>query len=199
LHRLDSGTLTIDGAVYRDPALIPRGTFGYVPQDPFLIDDTIRNNIALGVPETEIDEDRIALAIETVALDKFVSGLPQGTETRVGDRGIRLSGGQRQRIGIARAMYADPDVLVLDEATSSIDLTTEAEITDAINRLRGSKTLIVIAHRLSTVRECDRIFYLNGGRIVDSGRYDELAAKNSEFAAMVRHMEEKNFCREPLG
>lgn len=196
LHRLDGGTLTIDGVTYRDPTLIPRGTFGYVPQDLFLIDDTIRSNIALGVPAEDIDEVRFRRALSTAALDDFISHLPRGIETLVGDRGVRLSGGQRQRIGIARAMYADPDILVLDEATSSIDLTTEAEISGAINRLRGTKTLIVIAHRLSTVRECDRIFFLRAGRIINSGRYDELIRKNSEFALMVRQMDQKAVERE---
>jgi ABC-type multidrug transport system fused ATPase/permease subunit len=189
LHRLDCGMLSIDGTRYANSALIPRGTFGYVPQEPFLIDDTIRRNIALGLPDNEIDEDRLQTAIKLAAADRFVSELPHGLDTVVGDRGVRLSGGQRQRIGIARAMYADSDIFVFDEATSSVDTTTEAEITNAIGRLHGMKTIIVIAHRLSTVKQCDRIFYLKAGRIVDFGRYDELIRLNADFAAMVRQMD----------
>jgi ATP-binding cassette subfamily C protein len=189
LHRLEGGTLAIDGTSYRDPALIPRGTFGYVPQEPFLIDDTVRRNIALGVDDGDIDEARLRTAIQLAAADGFIGELPQGLDTMVGDRGVRLSGGQRQRIGIARAMYAESEILILDEATSSIDTTTEGEITNAIIRLHGTKTIIVIAHRLSTVRRCDRIFYLKAGRIVDSGPYDELARTNADFAAMVRQMD----------
>jgi ATP-binding cassette subfamily C protein len=188
LHKLDSGVLTIDDVSYHDPALIPRGTLGYVPQDPFLIDDTIRNNIALGIPDKEIDSARLRDAVANAALEELVRELPQGLETVVGERGVRLSGGQRQRIGIARAIYADPDILVLDEATSSIDMTTEAEISNAIARLHGTKTVIVVAHRLSTVRECDRIFYLKAGHVVNSGSYDELIRLNPEFAEMVRQM-----------
>jgi ABC-type multidrug transport system fused ATPase/permease subunit len=188
LHKPDSGTLFINDVCYPDPSTIPRGAFGYVPQDPFLIDDTIRRNIALGIPDNAVDDEQFARAVKAAALDEFIAGLPDGLDTLVGDRGVRLSGGQRQRIGIARAMYADPDVLVLDEATSSIDMTTEADITTAINRLHGRKTLIIIAHRLSTIRECDRIFFLDQGRVVASGRYDELIRKNTEFAAMAQHM-----------
>lgn len=187
-HKIESGELIIGNISCRDPASIPRGAFGYVPQDPFLIDDTIRRNIALGLTDAQIDEGQLSAAIKTAALEEFVSELPEGLETVVGDRGVRLSGGQRQRIGIARAMYANPAVLVLDEATSSVDITTEAEITDAINRLRGVKTLIVVAHRLSTIQKCDRIFYLKAGRVISSGRYDELVQKNADFARMVRQM-----------
>jgi ABC-type multidrug transport system fused ATPase/permease subunit len=196
LHKPDKGTITINNVSYPDPSAIPRGAFGYVPQDPFLIDDTIRRNIALGIPDADIDADKIASAIKTAALDEFIATLPDGLDTVVRDRGLRLSGGQRQRIGIARALYGDPDVLVLDEATSSVDLMTEADITAAINRLHGRKTLIVIAHRLSTIRECDRIVFLNHGRVVASGKYDELIDKNSDFAAMVQQMERS---AEPTG
>ena len=122
------------------------------------------------------------------ALDQFIGRLPAGLDTMVGDRGVRLSGGQRQRIGIARALYVDPDALVLDEATSSVDVTTETEITEAINQLRGKKTLIIIAHRLSTVRECDRIFFLEDGRLVASGRFGELVQSSAHFSEMVRQM-----------
>ena len=186
LHAPESGTFTIDGNNVASG--FPSGTFGYVPQDPFLVDDTIRRNIALGVADKDIDHDQLDKAIRTAALDEFFASLPNGLDTRVGDRGVRLSGGQRQRIGIARALYVNPDILVMDEATSSVDMTTEMEISDAINRLRGAKTLIVIAHRLSTVRECDCIYYLDKGRVVASGRFDELVRANAQFAAMVKQM-----------
>jgi ABC-type multidrug transport system fused ATPase/permease subunit len=188
LQGLDSGRMVIDGVVCTDPALVRRGIFGYVPQDTFLIDDTVRRNIALGIPDRDIDEAGVRRAIAAAAIEKVVADLPQGLDTVVGDRGLRLSGGQRQRIGIARAMYEDPEILVLDEATSSIDTTTEAEISDAVNRLRGRKTVIVIAHRLSTVRECDRVIFLKNGRLVDQGSFDDLVLINGDFAAMVRQM-----------
>jgi ABC-type multidrug transport system fused ATPase/permease subunit len=192
LHRLDQGTLAINGICYADPTQIPRGVFGYVPQDPFLIDDTIVRNIALGVPDADIDQRRIDDALKAASLDGFVAGLPGGQQTMVGDRGVRLSGGQRQRIGIARALYGNPKFLVLDEATSSVDATTEVEITEAINRLRGIKTLIVVAHRLSTVRECDRIVLLEKGRIVGVGTYDDLLKRSAMFAAMVAHLDHQS-------
>jgi ATP-binding cassette, subfamily B, bacterial PglK len=188
LNKLSAGSLSIGGVTCDDPGTMPRGMFGYVPQDPFLIDDTLRRNIALGVPDGNIDEDRLRTAIRIAALESFVAGSPAGLDMIVGDRGVRLSGGQRQRIGIARAMYRDPAILVLDEATSAVDATTEAEISSAINKLRGQKTVIVVAHRLSTVRECDQVFYLKDGRIVDRGRFDDLVARNEDFAATVRQM-----------
>jgi ABC-type multidrug transport system fused ATPase/permease subunit len=154
----------------------------------FLINDTLRRNIALGVSDDDIDEAQLRSAIRVAALDSFAAGAPAGLDTIVGDRGVRLSGGQRQRIGIARAMHRDPAILVLDEATSAVDATTEAEIGDAINQLRGRKTVIVVAHRLSTVRECDQLFYLKEGRIVDRGLFDDLVARNEDFAATVRKM-----------
>jgi ABC-type multidrug transport system fused ATPase/permease subunit len=188
LHKPDSGAVVINNVDYSDPSAIPSGTFGYVPQDSFLIDDTIRRNIALGIPDDEIDDAQLARAVTASALDEFIAGLPNGVDTLVGDRGVRLSGGQRQRIGIARAMYVNPNVLVLDEATSSIDSTTEADISAAINRLHGRKTLIIIAHRLSTIRECDRVVFLDQGRLAASGRYDEVIKKNASFAAMANQL-----------
>jgi ATP-binding cassette, subfamily B, bacterial PglK len=188
LHKLTDGSRSIGGIGYEDSETVPRGLFGYVPQEPFLIDDTLRRNIALGVSDNDIDEGRLRAAVRVAALDSFIAGVPAGLDTIVGDRGVRLSGGQRQRIGIARAMYRDPEILVLDEATSSLDATTEAEISSAINKLRGRKTVIVVAHRLSTVRECDQLFYLKEGRIVDRGLFDDLVARNEDFAATVHQM-----------
>lgn len=189
LHDIDSGSIAIDGMRYGKVDEIPKDLFGYVPQEPFLVDDTIRRNIALGLLRNEIDDARLMAALKVASLDAFVGGLPRKLETLVGDRGVRISGGQRQRIGVARAIYADRDVLVLDEATSAVDMATEAEISDAINKLRGVKTMVVIAHRLSTVRHCDRIFFMKEGSIVDSGTFEELMVRNNEFAAMVQLMQ----------
>jgi len=158
---------------------------GYVPQDVYLTDDTLRRNIALGCADDDIDEAAIARSLSLAQLNTVVSDLPLGLDTIVGERGTRLSGGQRQRIGIARALYHDPEILVMDEATSSLDSETEIEIARAIDKLSGDKTLIIIAHRLSTVRHCDLIVLLDDGRIVGSGGFDEMADRNADFNHMV--------------
>ena len=132
----------------------------------FLTDDTIRNNVAFGVKESEISEDNVLEAIELSQLSEFVAGLPDGLNTMVGENGAKISGGQRQRIGIARALYHKPKVLVLDEATSSLDLETEAEIVSEINKFKGKKTMLIVSHRLSTVSMCDQLFKLDKGKIV---------------------------------
>lgn len=139
---------------------------GYIPQQIFMLDSTIRKNVAFGVPEEEIDEDRIWEVLKEAQLDEFVRGLPKGLDTGIGERGIRLSGGQRQRIGIARALYDDPEILILDEATSALDNDTEAAIMEAINRLHGKKTLVIIAHRLQTIENCEMVYRVEGGRIL---------------------------------
>ena len=139
---------------------------GYIPQMIFLLDADIRKNVAFGVPEEEIDDERLWYALKEAQLDEFVKTLPEGVHTGIGERGIRLSGGQRQRIGIARALYNDPEVLILDEATSALDNDTEAAIMDSINRLHGKKTLIIIAHRLQTIEKCDMVFRVEEGNIV---------------------------------
>jgi ABC-type multidrug transport system fused ATPase/permease subunit len=132
-----------------------------------------------------INDEAVARAARIAQVDEFVATLPQGYETMVGERGIRLSGGQRQRIGIARALYHDPDVLIMDEATSALDGATEAAVMDMIHSLGGTKTLIVIAHRLSTVRACDVIYLLQHGKISASGSYDTLARTNPHFRTMA--------------
>ena len=137
---------------------------GYIPQMIFMLDDTIRKNVAFGVPEDKIDENRLWEVLKEAQLDEFIKTLPEGLETGIGERGIRLSGGQRQRIGIARALYNDPEVLILDEATSALDNDTEAAIMESINRLQGRKTLIIIAHRLQTIEKCDIVYRVEDGR-----------------------------------
>ncbi|MDD6733614.1 MAG: ABC transporter ATP-binding protein, partial [Lachnospiraceae bacterium] len=131
---------------------------GYIPQTIFMLDDTILRNVAFGIPEKEIDMDRFWEVLKEAQLDEFVRSLPERENTGIGERGIRLSGGQRQRIGIARALYADPDILVMDEATSALDNDTEAAVMESINRLHGRKTLIIIAHRLQTIEKCDIVY-----------------------------------------
>lgn len=137
---------------------------GYIPQTIYLSDDTIRNNVAFGIYEEEIDDEAVAEALKKAQLYEFVEGLSDGLETVVGDRGVRLSGGQRQRIGIARALYHDPEILVLDEATSALDNETEAAVMEAIDSLRGEKTMIIIAHRLTTIQNADVIYEITGGK-----------------------------------
>ena len=168
-------------------------SIGYVPQQIYLIDDTVRRNIAFGVDDVVIDEERLKVVIRMANLENVVDELPQGLDTVLGEQGIRISGGQRQRIGIARALYHDPEVIVFDEATSALDSEAENEISQAIQGLAQEKTLIIIAHRLSTVRMCEKLIFLNRGRITDIGTFDELMEKNSDFQRMV---ELNNICGE---
>jgi ABC-type multidrug transport system fused ATPase/permease subunit len=149
-------------------------TIGYIPQTIFLMDDSLRRNIAIGIADAEIEEVAIVEALKSAQLEDFVASLPEGLDTVVGERGVRLSGGQRQRIGIARALYHRPSVLVLDEATSSLDTETEHGVMQAVQALQGDKTVIIVAHRLSTVEYCDRLYRLDAGRIVDEGTFDEV-------------------------
>jgi ATP-binding cassette, subfamily B, bacterial PglK len=154
---------------------------GYIPQSIFLIDDTIARNIAFGVPDHLIDSDKLEKAIIATQLAEMIDELPDGIKTTVGDRGVRLSGGQRQRIGIARALYHEREILVLDEATSALDNETEKLVTDSISALSGLKTLIIIAHRLSTVERCTSLYRLEKGRIVQAGNYQKIALDTSEL------------------
>ncbi len=145
---------------------------GYVPQSVFLMDDTLRNNIAFGLRDKEIDESAISRAVEAAQLSSFVASLPDGLSTNVGERGVRLSGGQSQRIGIARALYHDPPVLVLDEASSALDTETEAAFMAAVNCLRNDKTIVMVTHRLSTVSQCDELYEVAGGSVIKLSRID---------------------------
>lgn len=177
------GRLMVDDTeVTRENVKSWQRQIGYVPQHIYLSDDTVAKNIAFGVPDDNIDMNAVEKAARIANIHDFVvSEMPKGYQTIVGERGIRLSGGQRQRIGIARAMYPDPAVLVLDEATSALDGLTEVAIMDAIHALSHKKTIIMIAHRLSTVRECDVIFAMDHGVIVDKGSYNELLERNERF------------------
>ena len=183
----ETGALVVDGVVVEGD-LVPRWqrTVGYVPQQIFLSDDTIAGNIAFGVPPRLVDREAVEQAARTANLHDFIlKNLPDGYETFVGERGVRLSGGQRQRIGIARALYRDPQLLILDEATSALDNVTERAVMDAVHNLGGQKTLVLVAHRLSTVRECDCIHLVEGGQVVASGTYDALIDESAEFRALA--------------
>ena len=180
-----AGQIRVDGHDLRDHARAWQAALGVVPQMVFLVDDSLRRNIALGVPDGEIDEADLGQAIELAQLDEFVGSLPQGLETQVGERGIRVSGGQRQRIAIARALYRQPAVLVFDEGTSALDNATEAKLMEAIERLRGRHTIVLIAHRLSTVRAADQVIFVEDGRLAGHGTYEELLTRNPSFRMMA--------------
>lgn len=164
LLEVQEGTIYADGVDVKTQYRKFLKNVGYIPQMIFMLDDTIRKNVAFGVADDKIDEDRIWEVLKEAQLDEFVRNLPEGLDTGIGERGIRLSGGQRQRIGIARALYYDPEVLILDEATSALDNDTEAAIMDSINRLHGKKTLIIIAHRLQTIEKCDMVYRVEDGQ-----------------------------------
>jgi ABC-type multidrug transport system fused ATPase/permease subunit len=170
----DAGTVTPRRDYRAHDSARSRTQIGYVPQTIYLLDDTIRRNVAFGLNESAIDDAAVARALREAQLDAFVQGLPEGWHTSIGDRGVRLSGGQRQRIGIARALYRDPKILVLDEATSALDAATEREVMRAIDSLRGSRTIIIVAHRLETLVHCDRILKIEGGHVVADGSFREV-------------------------
>ena len=185
----DSGTIRVDGRVIDESNVGAwKKSLGYVPQSIFLTDDTVAANIAFGIEPDEIDMDAVERAARIAHLDEFVRSLPDGYSTLVGERGTRLSGGQRQRIGIARALYHDPDVLILDEATSALDNLTERAVMDAVRELGHRKTIILIAHRLSTVRQCDEVFLLEKGRLAAAGPYDSLVETSTPFRALHEAM-----------
>jgi ABC-type multidrug transport system fused ATPase/permease subunit len=169
-----TGDILVDGKSIYNNLRSWQNMIGYIPQSIFLIDDTIERNIAFGVLDQLIDPERMSKAIKAAQLEELIAQLPQGIKTEVGERGVRLSGGQRQRIGIARALYHEREILVLDEATSALDNETEGLISEAIKSLAGTKTLIIIAHRLSTVEHCDRVYLLEKGRLIKSGSYQEV-------------------------
>ncbi len=183
------GRVLVDGVNIQENLAGWQRQIGYVPQNIFLLDSSIRNNIALGIPEQDIVSEQLAKAIQAAQLQEFIASLPLGLDTDLGERGIRLSGGQRQRIGIARALYHNPAVLLFDEATSALDSLTEKALAQALESLRGEHTIITIAHRLSTVQNCDRLFFLNQGKLQYSGTFQELVANSTEFKAMVGNAE----------
>ena len=169
------GDIKIDDIVI-DKKNLPswQTNIGYVSQSIYISDDTYKKNIAFGIEEKEINDSMVDKAVNFSQLDKLMDDLPNGVNTSVGESGVRISGGQRQRIGIARALYHNPSVLVLDEATSALDNDTEKDVMQAINKMQNDKTIIIIAHRLSTVQNCDHIIELDNGRIVKTGTPAEM-------------------------
>jgi len=182
----ESGSIEVDGVVLEEDNRAGwQSRIAYVPQAVCLLDSSIAENIALGTPPSEIDRSRLIAAAELAQLDAWVATLPAGYEHQVGERGVRSSGGQRQRVGIARALYTDAAVLILDEATNALDGLTEQELVSTIANLRGRRTIVLIAHRLSTLRGCDLIFEIERGRVVGGGTYDELLAKSASFRRLA--------------
>ena len=185
-----SGKMLVDGnEINLDNLARWQCNLGYVPQHIFLCDDTVIKNIAFGVPDSDINMEDVLRSARIANLHEFVqTELPKGYETEIGERGIRLSGGQRQRIGIARALYRDPSVLIMDEATSALDGVTEKAVMEALHTLSGEKTIILIAHRLTTVKDCDMSYHLEHGRIINQGTYAELQKTSKWFHAVAREI-----------
>jgi ABC-type multidrug transport system fused ATPase/permease subunit len=184
------GRVLVDGVEISGTDL-PRWqqSLGYIPQDIYLYDDTVTRNIALGVPDAEIDMAAVERAARIANIHDFVvSELPQGYETAIGERGLRLSGGERQRIGIARTLYHDPSMLILDEATSALDGATEESVFDALRSAARARTSLIIAHRLTTVRDCDEICVVEDGRIIARGTYNLLIQSCPQFQEMAKGM-----------
>ncbi len=174
LYHPQSGQVCVDGKEIHENMDAWRHTIGYIPQNIYLLDDTIRANIALGVPKDAVDDEKVWAVLEEAQLADFIREQKDGLDTNIGDRGVKLSGGQRQRIGIARALYTDPELLVLDEATSALDTETETAVMDAIFRLSGKVTMIVIAHRITTIKNCDHIYKITDGTAKEVS-YEEIA------------------------
>ena len=184
----DEGRVLISGLPPLSAVVKWPGAVSYVPQDVAISAGTIRENVALGYPPEAATDELVMSALKVAHLDKFVAGLPNGVDTQVGERGAKISGGQRQRLGIARAMFTRPHLLVLDEATSSLDGETEASISDAIHALRGSTTVVMIAHRLSTVRNADIVVYLSEGKVMATGTFDEVRKAVPDFDRQAKLM-----------
>lgn len=186
-----SGAITVDGIDIKRNICGWQRKIGYIPQHIYLCDDSIRKNIAFGIPEEKIDDNRLAEVITIAQLDSLIKQLPDGVNTIVGEHGVRFSGGERQRIGIARALYHKPEVLVMDEATASLDNLTESAFTEAINTISGKITILVIAHRLTTLQHCDAIHFMQNGTIV-SGSFQELLQNNPGFRQMAGNNPDNN-------
>ena len=183
----NSGSLVLgENTISKNNTYLLQSRVGYVPQTIFLSDNTIKNNIAFGLDDADIDEMKINNCIDQSQLQDFINSLPDGLETMVGEKGVQLSGGQRQRIAIARALYRKPKILVLDEATSALDGLTEQKIMQSIHKIASDITVIIIAHRLNTIKECDMIYFIESGKIVDSGSYDELISTNAKFQSLSK-------------
>jgi ABC-type multidrug transport system fused ATPase/permease subunit len=184
----DEGRVVISGLSPLSAVAKWPGAVSYVPQDVVISNGSFRENVALGYPPERAVDELVRNALTVANLDEFVAGLPEGIDSPVGERGTKISGGQRQRLGIARAMFTKPLLLVLDEATSSLDGETEASISEAIQSLRGSTTVVMIAHRLSTVRNADMIVYMNRGKVIATGTFNEVRSAVPDFDRQAKLM-----------
>lgn len=183
-----SGAVQVDGVDIYSRLASWQKNVGYIPQFIYLSDDSIRKNIAFGIPDSLIDDQKIEKAMRSAQLHEFVDKMPDGVDTVIGEGGVRLSGGQRQRIGIARALYHEPNVLIMDEATSALDNETERNVMAAVDKLKEGRTIIIIAHRLTTVRNADHLFLLSEGQLAAEGTYDDLLEKSETFKSMAADM-----------
>ena len=174
------GVFLIDESKHNDSSMLG-GNIGYVPQSVYITDDTIESNIAFGVEKDKINHDRVVSSLKLSHLHDFVSALPNGINTYLGEDGARLSGGQRQRLGIARALYNDPDIIVFDEMTASLDSVTEQKIMSEIFEMKKSKTIVIITHKINTINTCNKIYVLDSGQVVGSGTYNELIVSSAKF------------------
>jgi len=189
LLKPNAGQICINGEDIYLNLVSWRNLVGYVPQSITLIDASIKENVALGIENDDINQDKVWSVLGDTNLDMFVKGLPKQLDTLIGENGMRLSGGQRQRLGLARSLYRDPKVLIFDEATSSLDIKTEKRITNEIMKMSGKHTLIIVAHRISTIKDCDVIYYLKDGKIIDSGNFSTLTKINKDFRVLVNNIE----------
>jgi HlyD family secretion protein len=184
-----SGKLTVDGKILNNKALVRKwqNNFGFVPQNIYLSNSTIIQNIAFGIPEKNINLDKVKAAAKLANIDKFIEQLPQKFHTMIGDRGVRFSGGERQRIGIARSLYFDPSILIFDEATNALDSFTEKLILKAIKDISKHKTIIIVAHRLNTLKICDNIFLIDSGKLIAQGNYNSLIKYSKDFRKLAKN------------
>ena len=181
LLKPESGKILVDGVDIEDMGRSWNKMIGYVPQSIYLTDSSIRKNIAFGLSENEIDDQKIWRALEAAHLKDFIEKQPQKLDSLVGERGVKFSGGQRQRVAIARALYNDPEILVLDEATAALDTETETAVMESIEELQGYKTLIIVAHRLTTIRNCDKIYEIKDGKAIKRQKKDIFASNAKEW------------------
>ena len=181
------GSVLVDGVDIKNDLRGWQANISYVPQNIYLIDDTIRNNIILGKNKELINEEHLYESIRIAQLDDFIASLPQRVETTVGENGVRISGGQRQRIGLARALYCDANVLVLDEGTSALDSETEKDLVAAIQPMKGQRTIFMITHRISLLKDCDCLFFLENGKLRSSGSYEQLLLNDAQFRQLIAH------------